>query len=461
MNLMTKTLETQPEEKTVFLCKETNPDFLGREIYADNVETPYNFYLIRKLYLAKEYQNLAEGEQFFEALCESWDESEQFEELIVKKIYVYVETELMYYTVYFGSFEPTTRDLRSALKQWMYEIRTTKNKKTVRMNETNVQVVPQENQLTELAGEIAVLREMLTLLKENLASLNEAVNQTRNPVISRQIKTIHLKRASPVIAAEQASLKVSEDTNLEQPDVNLSPDNRENQEGETTVATSEAVLPVNKLELEEPAKEPVLSETVPIKEAQPEKKQENQQSTAAKPLFTFPQETEKSSLNSVDKSAEKEEEQKPEKEAVSMESEKENSSSRTIPADFQRQLDELEEEIYRRFMSRQLEDTDGNQAVPKITIEKRQLEAQMFEAKAFSQSFKQVQKKKAGDVRICNQLSCMKLEKGLDKFLDEVTEYVEKRTLFNKKVRCPLPVIRELEGYEQLNQYMQKILDCY
>lgn len=271
MNLMTKTLETQPEEKTVFLCKETNPDFLGREIYADNVETPYNFYLIRKLYLAKEYQNLAEGEQFFEALCESWDESEQFEELIVKKIYVYVETELMYYTVYFGSFEPTTRDLRFALKQWMYEIPTTKNKKTVRMNETNVQVVPQENQLTELAGEIAVLREMLTLLKENLASLNEAVNQTRNPVISRQIKTIHLKRASPVIAAEQEKLKVSENTNLEQPDVNLSPNNLEKQEVETTVATSEAVLPVNKLALEEPAKEPVLSEPAPIKEAQLEK----------------------------------------------------------------------------------------------------------------------------------------------------------------------------------------------
>ena len=287
MNLMTKTLETQPEEKTVFLCKETNPDFLGREIYADNVETPYNFYLIRKLYLAKEYQNLAEGEQFFESLCESWDESEQFEELIVKKIYVYVETELMYYTVYFGSFEPTTRDLRSALKQWMYEIPTTKNKKTVRMNETNVQVVPQENQLTELAGEIAVLREMLTLLKENLASLNEAVNQTRNPVISRQIKTIHLKRASPVIAAEQASLKVSEDTNLEQPDVNLSPDNLENQEGETTVATSEAVLPVNKLALEEPAKEPVLSETVPIKEAQPEKKKRKPAEYCGKTFIYF------------------------------------------------------------------------------------------------------------------------------------------------------------------------------
>ena len=32
------------------------------------------------------------------------------------------------------------------------------------------------------------------------------------------------------------------------------------------------MLPVNKLALEEPAKEPVLSETVPIKEAQPEKK---------------------------------------------------------------------------------------------------------------------------------------------------------------------------------------------
>lgn len=300
----------------------------------------------------------------------------------------------MYYTVYFGSFEPTTRDLRSALKQWMYEIPTTKNKKIVRMNETNVQVVPQENQLTELAGEIAVLREMLTLLKENLASLNEAVNQTRNPVISRQIKTIHLKRASPVIAAEQASLKVSEDTNLEQPDVNLSPDNRENQEGETTVATSEAVLPVNKLVLEEPAKEPVLSEPAPIKEALPEKNKKTSRVPRQNLYLLFHKKQKKSSLNSVDKSAEKEEEQKPEKEAVSMESEKENSSSRTIPADFQRQLDELEEEIYRRFMSRQLEDTDGNQAVPKITIEKRQLEAQMIEAKAFSQSFKQVQKKK-------------------------------------------------------------------
>ena len=139
--------------------------------------------------------------------------------------------------------------------------------KTVRMNETNVQVVPQENQITELAGEIAVLREMLTLLKENLASLNEAVNQTRNPVISRQIKTIHLKRASPVITAEQASLKVSEDANLEQPDVNISPNNLEKQEVETTVATSEAELPVNKPALEEPAKEPVLSELAPFKEA--------------------------------------------------------------------------------------------------------------------------------------------------------------------------------------------------
>ena len=39
--------------------------------------------------------------------------------------------------------------------------------------------------------------------------------------------------------------------------------------------------------------EPVLSELAPFKEALPEEPQENQQSTAAKPLFTFPQETEK------------------------------------------------------------------------------------------------------------------------------------------------------------------------
>ena len=49
-----------------------------------------------------------------------------------------------------------------------------------------------------------------------------------------------------MITAEQASLKVSEDANLEQPDVNISPNNLEKQEVETTVATSEAELPVNK-----------------------------------------------------------------------------------------------------------------------------------------------------------------------------------------------------------------------
>ena len=69
----------------------------------------------------------------------------------------------------------------------------------------------------------------------------------------------------------------------------------------------------------------------------------------------------------MNKSAEKEEEQKSEK-AVSMESEK-NSSSRTIRG-LSTTIGRIRREIYRRFMSRQLEDTDGNQAVPKITIEK-------------------------------------------------------------------------------------------
>ena len=85
----------------------------------------------------------------------------------------------------------------------------------------------------------------------------------------------------------------------------------------------------------------------------------------------------------------------------------------------------------------------------------------MIEAKAFSQSFKQVQKEKSRRRANLQSVKLYEIRKGLDKFLDEVTEYVEKRTLFNKKVRCPLPVIRELEGYGQLNRYMQKILDCY
>ena len=70
----------------------------------------------------------------------------------------------------------------------------------------------------------------------------------------------------------------------------------------------------------------------------------------------------------MNKSAEKEEEQKPEKKLSLWKVRKKIHQVGQF-ADFQRQLDELEEEIYRRFMSRHLEDTDGNQ-VPKITIEK-------------------------------------------------------------------------------------------
>ena len=114
-----------------------------------------------------------------------------------------------------------------------------------------------------------------------------------------------------MITAEQASLKVSEDANLEQPDVNISPNNLEKQEVETTVATSEAELPVNKPALEEPAKEPVLSELAPFKA-----RQKNLKKTSRVPrqnLYLLFHKKQKSSLNSVNKSAEKEEEQKSEK----------------------------------------------------------------------------------------------------------------------------------------------------
>lgn len=77
--------QSEKEERSTVLCKEVDPDYLGREVYADDVETPYAFYLVRKLNLAKDYQNLAEGEAFFDAICDSWDETEDFEELVVKK----------------------------------------------------------------------------------------------------------------------------------------------------------------------------------------------------------------------------------------------------------------------------------------------------------------------------------------------------------------------------------------
>lgn len=102
-----------------------------------------------------------------------------------------------------------------------------------------------------------------------------------------------------MIAEEQASLKLSEDK-LKQPYSNLSLNNVKNQEVETTVVTSEEAFPVNKpalekaASLEETTKETALSEPAPFEEAVPEEPKENKESTSAKSLFTFPQETEKS-----------------------------------------------------------------------------------------------------------------------------------------------------------------------
>ncbi|WP_321387569.1 hypothetical protein [uncultured Enterococcus sp.] len=490
------------EKKSVFLCKTVDPEFLGREIYADNVETPYNFYLIRELNLAKDYQNLAEGEAYFDAICDSWDAAEEFNKLVVKKIYMYVETELMYYTLMMGSFEPLSREAKVELKQWLTDVAVEKETQPL---------VQKENTEIESAELSSVMKQMLETsnemfrLRKMIGDLSETIGQARleaktQPLMSRSVHTIHLKRAQPLV------IENTEETNKPMKKLEVKTEEAPTIEGEYSEEKEDVIEiqhvtiePTEPVEQEtETGKKPMsglssktVQEDIPSVEEATVSPNDQKDNSAASVKETPAEKLRRKNLENQLEKAPIEEEQAAEPEATISEEEiwelllsklvlaknktrkrtpsnwprfsKLMTDSHTISApkripDFSRsEMENLEDDIYLRFMSKRINIGKKKNRDQKKSISQTELLSQISKAEYLSYSWGQVLKLRKEDVLICNRLSSAGLVSGLDDFLYDMKRTASRPSFFTKKVKCSVDRLRRLEGYVLMDQYMQKL----
>ncbi|MCA5013388.1 MULTISPECIES: hypothetical protein [unclassified Enterococcus] len=487
--------QSEKEERSTVLCKEVDPDYLGREVYADDVETPYAFYLVRKLNLAKDYQNLAEGEAFFDAICDSWDETEDFEELVVKKIYMYVETEVMYYTLLMGSFEPTRRELRMNLKKWFEEItlepteRSLVSKSQSELNTGEIQGMMK--QMIETSNEIFRLRKMINELTETInSSQMQLQNKQSHPVISRNIQTIHLKRAQPLVIEEEkkdtetpaepsevaveAELIDETETPETLEEVQTKTEDEAAREPEKKLANELAEKPVQE---DFPAEEPTVypnqevedkteevEPSVSKKERNTIKLKRNKSALEPKPVVDE-NEVKSPAFTPVDLSSLVFKKRNTKKATPSnwprfsklLKSSKTVDAPAKIPNFSKTEMENLEDEIYLRFMNKRMRLGAKKNHVQKKSILRSELLAQINQAEYLNYSWGQVVRIRKEDVLICGRLSCASLVSSLDEFLQEMRELAYSRSLFGKKVRCSVDLLRRLEGYILMDQYMQNL----
>ncbi|WP_086349374.1 hypothetical protein [Candidatus Enterococcus clewellii] len=491
------------EKKSVFLCKTVDPEFLGREIYADNVETLHNFYLIREINLAKDYQNLAEGEAYFDAICDSWDAAEEFNKLVVKKIYMYVETELMYYTLLMGSFEPLNREAKSQLKQWLTDVTVEKEAHSL-THKGNTEVESAElnsvmKQMMEASNEMFRLRKMI-------GDLSETIGQARleakaQPLMSRSVHTIHLKRAQPLV--------------IDNEEVSKEPIKKIEQKEEAPTIdgeySEEPVIEIQQVTIEptEPAEEEIETGKKPMNGSSSETVQEDIQLAEEDTALLKERKDEKAEVeeSSADKLRRKNLENQTEKAVIEEAKaekplpevkqpeisdeerrnlllsklilEKEKTRKRTpgnwprfskllqdshmVPApkkipNFSRsEMENLEDDIYLRFMNKRINIGKKKSRDQKRRIPQSELLSQISKAEYLSYSWGQVLKQRKEDVLICNRLSSAGLVSGLDDFLYDMKRTANRPSLLTKKVRCSVDKLRRLDGYVLMDQYMQKL----
>lgn len=457
MRTISKQQQSAKPERSTFICKEIDPDYLGREIYADNIKTPYSFYLVRRLTLAKDYQNLAEGEAFFDAICDSWDATDDFEELVVKKIYMYVETEVMYYTLLMGSFEPTKRALRADLKYWLESITLEKEERSlIYKGESEVNTGEMHSmmkQMIETSNEIFRLRKMI-------GDLTETINQGKiqvhhqpkiQPVISRSIKTIHLKRAQPLLLEnDQLDSGIVSEKSTVNNDLNILTDSVEKAVGNETEKKPQSKL---------------------HEKAMPENSQ------IADERFTSLKSKAKNDAGAIGKNS-KDDVIKPGLKALTLVRGKTLQLQPKNWLDFSLQLEDsqmiesfisnsssepddlenLENEIYKCFVNKRKRLGDKKKHTKKKSVLRSELLAQVEQAEFLNYSWGQVLRNRQEDVLICGRLSCSSLVSSLDEFLDEVRGIAYSRSLFGRKVRCSIELLRRLEGYVLMDQFMQKLI---
>ncbi|MDA9469967.1 hypothetical protein [Enterococcus sp. 5H] len=457
MRTISKQQQSAKQERSTFICKEIDPDYLGREIYADNIKTPYSFYLVRRLTLAKDYQNLAEGEAFFDAICDSWDATDDFEELVVKKIYMYVETEVMYYTLLMGSFEPTKRVLRTDLKHWLEDISLEKEERSlIYKGEPEINTGEMQSmmkQMIETSNEIFRLRKMIDDLSETINQGKiEVLHQPKiQPVISRSIKTIHLKRAQPLLLEDDHldSSNATEES-IEKNDLNVLSDSVEKAAGNETEKKPQIKLNEKPTLENSPIADERFTSLKPKVKDDADAKEKITENNVTKPELKALTLVRGKALqlqpeNWLDFSLQLEDSQ-----MVDSSTERSN----VEPDD----LENLENEIYQCFVNKRKRLGDKKKHTKKKRVLRSDLLAQIEQAEYLNYSWGQVLRKRQEDVLICGRLSSSSLVSSLDEFLDEVRGIAYSRSLFGKKVRCSIELLRRLEGYVLMDQFMQKLI---
>ncbi|EOL45874.1 hypothetical protein [Enterococcus caccae] len=491
--------QPEKEERSTYLCKEVDPNYLGREIYADNVDTPYSFYLVRKLSLAKDYQNLAEGEAFFDAICDSWDATEEFEELVVKKIYMYVETEIMYYTLMMGSFEPTRRVLRMNLKKWFEEITLEKQERSLAykgdsgLNAGEIQGMMK--QMLETSNEIFRLRKMITDLTETINHAKiDMYTAKKDPIISRSIQTIHLKRAQPLVIEENQAENLTGKVSDVEESVDLEAELVDSVEQDETIATEqvdqqEAVGEVAEKKSEKELAEKPIQEDFQVEEERitSQTKESENKERPKKERTSIKLKRKQMAEEAVKSVVEPDGTEERNQEAVKVEPldlallvfkkrrtkkatpsnwprfSKQLKASKTfeapakIPNFSKSEMENLEDEIYLCFMNKRMRLGTKKNAAQKKSVLRSDLLAQISQAEYLNYSWGQVLRQRKEDVLICGRLSCGGLVSSLDGFLQEMRGIAYSRSLFGKKVRCSVDLLRRLEGYILMDQYMQNL----
>lgn len=488
--------------QSIFLCRDVDLQQLGREVYADNVETPYSFYLIRKLNLAKDYQSLAEGEAFFEAIRDSWDETTEFDALVVKKIYLYVETEIMYYTVLFGSFEPVTKSVRIKLKEWIASVSINRVDRPLVHNgaltTNNEELKSMMKQLLETSNEIFRLRKIINDFNDNLSVAKIETSLEPNPVISRSIRTIHLKRAQPFVLNEEESTAkelssisgvLAERTGGKEPkkvaveafeesfqstvsprrDVTgkkseleaaekqvLIPDETPNNEDlevlDSALKKDSEKIKSTKLKLDAPlSKGALLTENTSHKSSY--KKKNAKKIVKAKPASPFDYKRCVIKKRNIKKIQPTNWSLFSKQLVASKKMYAVNKIARVSRAE----MEDLEDKIYLHFMNKRIRTAAKKNQTQKKSISRTDLLVKIGQAEYLNYSWAQVFKQRKADVLICGRLSSANLVAALDDFLYEMREIAYSRSLFGQKVRCSTDRLRRLEGYILMDKYMQKL----
>lgn len=420
------------QERSTFIYKDLESELLGREIYADDLGTPYSFYLVRKLILGKDYQSLAEGELFFDVFCEDWDTSEAFDELFVKKIYLHVETQSMTYTLLIGSFEPTSRATRSSLKQWLEAIQVENpiqpETGTVKSTDLNINIQSMAKQMMETSNELFRLRQMISELTETVnRQMNEHHAFKERPIISRSIKTIHLKRAQPLLTAESHYQKLDTAQSVQTTDQSSNNDSYSNNFSGAQKQAQDG----------------------PFRD-KPNDKVQSVQAGVKKRRWVLAEHKNQRMLQPLlwDR-------------FVEQLSAKPSQSIQPHLADSKETDETIEQQIYQSFVTTSKRLGGKKKGMKKQSILRTELLKQISQAEYLPYSWGEVLRYKQEDLLISHRLSTSNLVAGLDEFLDEMRALAYSRSLFGKKVRCSENALKRLTGYVLLNQYMNNLVAVY